>query len=265
MNIPIEEIPLERILTGHYNPRNAFDPDYIAELVASIKKDGQWDPIIVRARSDGKYDLIAGECRLMAHRKLGLSSIKGRILEIKEDEAHLLALKTNLVRSNLNPVEEAEGIRKLIQEGWRGKRISEELGKSQTWVSLRLKLAKNAGKGLKNAIIKQIIPLTHATEISELPRGLQGPVVEKVVRSRLNLDEIKRLVNLLKTAKTARELKSILEMPREKLNSAIFTTPNRNPSRNVNTITTVRCKCGVQYMVDWRNKRMVSVEKINGH
>jgi len=260
----IKEIPIKQIVTKGLNPRGIFDSNHITELAASIKRDGQWDPVIVNQRPDGKYDLIAGECRLRAIKRIGCPKVKGRILHIKKDEAYLLALKTNLVRRNLNPIEESNGINKLIGSGWDRKKIARELGKSQAWISLRLKMTRDAGEGLQNAVVQEKISLTHAMKIAELPKSLQGPVIEKVVGDRLNLIETNRLVTLLKGVKSTRGLKAILEMPREKLSNTAPFIVTQQLGGERNCIASMKCKCGVVYIVDWGGKRMVDMEKFYG-
>lgn len=256
MNEPIKEISIDSIVTGGLNPRKTFDPEYIKQLANSIRRDGQWNPIIVRQRSE-KYELIAGECRLRAFKKLGLTTIKARVLNMDDDEAHLLALKTNLMRRDLNPVEEACGIRNLIDVGLSIKKIAKDLNKSQHWVHNRLKLAENGTEGLQNAVITRTIPLTYAIIISDLSEGLQGPAVDKIVKDRLNLIEVKKLVNLLKTARTAEELELIFEMPREKL-MRLGNTLSEKVENLDNSITAFDCVCGIKYIVDWASQRIIS-------
>ena len=95
--------------TVYKNNKEAIAKEFKKELAESIKKDGQWDPILVKPNSHG-YDLISGECRLKAIRRLGFEKINARILNVTVDEAHLLALKANLMRRDLNPIEEAEAV-----------------------------------------------------------------------------------------------------------------------------------------------------------
>jgi len=261
----IKEISVKDIVINRFNPRRTFDLEYIKELAASIKRDGQWDPIIVKQGNNGKYNLISGECRLRAVKRIGLSTIKGRILSIDRDEAYLLALKANLVRRNLNPIEEAYGIEKLINQGWSRKKIATNLNKSQAWISLRLKLAKRAGKGLQNAVIAEIVTPTCAVKIAELPKSLQGPTVEKVVRDRLNLQEVEKLVNLLKATNVPKKLERIFKMSRAEL-IAIGNTSNKEKIEvDGNIAVAMECKCGTKYIADWMKKQIVSMEEFNGH
>lgn len=259
MNEPIKEIPIDSIITIGFNPRKTFDSEHIKELADSIRRDGQWNPIIVKHRSD-QYELIAGECRLRASKKLGLTKIKARVLNIDDDEARLLALKTNLMRHDLNPVEEAYGIKKLIDMGWSLKKVTKELNKSTTWVFYRLKLARKSTEGLQNSVIRKIIPLTYAIKICELSEGLQGPMVEKTVRDRLIFKEVNFIVDLLKENRTPEELESIFKAPRERI---IKWASGRNPFSGTKdaedkAVSIIECSCGTKFIVDWTSKKIIS-------
>jgi len=252
----VKEIPVDSIITAWFNPRKTFDPEHIKELADSIRRDGLWDPIIVRRKSN-HYELIAGECRLRAAKKLGLRTIEARVLDVDDEEASLLALKTNLMRRDLNPIEEAYGIKKLIEMGWSVEKIAEKLGKSQTWVYQRLKLAEDATEGLKNAIIQQLIPVTYAIKLSELPKGLQGPAVEKVIKERLNFKETQVLVDLLRDAKTPERLELIFTTPPEKILKRDDPT-SPSSERYMKEVTVIECECGIKYIVDWKNHHVIS-------
>lgn len=265
MDETVAEIPVDLIIVGEFNPRKFFDLEHIRELSGSIKRDGQWNPIIVKKNSKG-YDLIAGECRLRATQKLGYNTIKARILDIDDEEAYLLALKTNVLRRDMNPIEEGFGIKKLIDKGWSINRVSKELNKSKSWVYLREKLFRTSSDGLKNALIQKIIPLTYAIEISKLPEGLQGPVVEKTIRHRLNFKEVSFLVDLLKGARTPEELESILKAPREKIMKWFISgnPPFKGLEKPDMVFSTIECSCGSKFIVDWKNHKMVSEENYRG-
>ena len=258
MAVIVKEIPINLIEVKEFNPRKTFDLQYIIELAESIKRDGQWNPIIVKPNSIG-YDLIAGECRLRAHKKLGYKTIKARILNIDDNEAYLLALKTNLMRRDMNPIEEGYGIQKLIDIGWSIDKIAKELNKSRSWVYLRAKLLEKASEGLQNALITQTIPFSYAIKISELSEGLQGPTVDKVVRDRLNFKEVNILVDLLKAARTPEELESLFTASREKiikgglLGNKLFKKEDTD-----NGINIIKCSCGTEFIVDWTSNNIIS-------
>lgn len=261
----IRDVAVDLVVKGGLNPRRRFDSEHIKELAGSIKRDGLWNPIIVRECSDGKYDLIAGECRLRAVKRIGLVNIRARILRIDDEEAKLLALKTNVMRRDLNPVEEGQGIRKLVDIGWSLKKIAKNLNKSLTWVYTRLKLAENGSEGLQNAVLTEQITFTSAVKISELPEGLQGPVVSKAIKERLNSKEIEKLVDLLKMAEQYSDIELLLKKPMEGFfNSAPYGLMSKKHNNGNNGgITSIRCNCGINYIIDWVNGSVVS-ERVNG-
>lgn len=260
----VKEIPVNLIEVGDYNPRKFFDPQHIIELADSIKRDGQWNPIIVKQNTSG-YDLISGECRLRAVKRLKHEKIMTRIIDIDDDEAHLLALKTNVLRRDMNPIEEGDGIKKLIERDWSVKEISKKLNKSQPWVYYRLKLFENGTEGVKNAVIEKMIPLMHAVKISEVSEGLQGPAAEKVIKERLNLKETSGLVNLLRDARTEKEIRQAFTTSRGKLST--FSNRNLNLISLIDEdktkdgfndkISTIECTCGTKYFVDWDKRQLV--------
>jgi len=260
----VKEIPVNLIEVGDYNPRKFFDPKYIKELADSIKRDGQWNPIIVKQNFQG-YDLIAGECRLRAVKRLEREKIMARILNIDDEEACLLALKTNVLRRDMNPIEEGDGIKKLIERGWSIKEISKNLNKSQPWVYCRLNLFENGTEGVKNAVIEKIIPLMHAVKISEISEGLQGPAIEKVIKERLSLKEASGLVNLLKHAKTDKEIQKAFNTSRGILAKFANRNPDLMSQREENgtkdnfeeKVSTIDCTCGTKYFIDWDKKQLV--------
>jgi ParB/RepB/Spo0J family partition protein len=248
------------------NPRKHFDSTYIEELAKSMKRDGQWDPIIVRKSNGGMYELIAGECRLKAAKLIGLKSLKARILETTDEEALLLALKTNVIRHNLNPVEEANALTKLVKAKKDLKEVIKALNKSRTWISNRLKLAENATEGIRNAVLKEELPLLSAIKIAELPEGLQGPVASKAIRERLNIKEVEKLVELFKKASGDAEVEFLLQTPvKDYMRSAPYSgkrgTTFRSDRRKP---TLMRCECGSLFIIDWTGCRIVS-EKVLNH
>lgn len=262
MNEIVTDIPVDLIIVGDFNPRKFFDSKHIRELAGSIKRDGQWNPIIVKKNTKG-YDLIAGECRLRAFELLGLLKIRARVVNIDDEEAHLLALKTNLMRRNLNPIEEAEAIKNLVNEDWPPNKIARELDKNIQWIYKRIKLAKQASEGIKNALMDKQITFSAALEIANLPEGLQGPVAGKAIKERLNFNETKKLVKLIKLAENAKDLELFLSTPLKEFITLSYKQldTKRHTSRIHNGITVLNCDCGTKIIIDWQ-KRCVVDEKV---
>jgi ParB family chromosome partitioning protein len=258
------DIPTQLIVPSAFNPRKHFDSEYIRELAESMKRDGQWDPLLVRRGKKNKYELIAGECRLRAAKLLGLKSLKARILKTSDDEATLLALKTNLIRHNLNPVEEANALEELVNVKKDMKDMIRALNKSRTWISNRIKLAENATDGLKNAVLKEELPLISAIRIAELSEGLQGPVASKAIRERLNIGEVEKLVELFRKATNDNEIEFLLQTPvKDYMRSAPYINKKSAFRFRKGEPTLMKCDCGSLYIIDWTNCRVVNEKVVN--
>lgn len=123
-------------------PRRSFEPDTLSELAESIRNHGIIQPLVVRERN-GKYELIAGERRLRAARTAGLEKVPCIVMDINMEESGLLALVENLQRSNLDAVEEAEGISRLLRIfGMSQEEAAKKLGLSQSAIANKLRLLR---------------------------------------------------------------------------------------------------------------------------
>jgi ParB family transcriptional regulator, chromosome partitioning protein len=111
-----QTLPIDVLRPGKYQPRAGMDPEALNELAQSIKEQGILQPILVRPIGAGQYEIIAGERRWRASRIAGLTTIPVAIREIPDDAALAAALIENIQRENLNPLEEATGIQRLIEE-----------------------------------------------------------------------------------------------------------------------------------------------------
>jgi ParB family chromosome partitioning protein len=259
------DIPVNQIVPSALNPRKIFETEYITELAKSLQRDGQWDPIVVRKRDHATYELIAGECRLKAAKVAGLKTLKAKILEVDDNEALLLALKTNLVRHNLNPVEEANALKELLTVTKDINQVMRNLSKSRTWALNRIKLAQYASDSIKTTVVRGELSLLSAIKIAELKEGLQGVVASKVIRERLNNTEVEKLVLLFKKATNEDEIEFLLQTP---VKDYVRAKPNYGKgqpiSRSKKKPTLMRCDCGALYIVDWGGCRIVS-EKVANH
>ena len=135
------EIPIERIKPNPSQPRQRIESDSLTELAESIKRDGVLQPVLVQTRDDG-FELIAGERRLRAAAKAGLATVPARVLDgIDERQRAILALVENLQREDLNPVEEAMGLRELQQQhGLSQEELAAAVGKDRSTVANALRI-----------------------------------------------------------------------------------------------------------------------------
>jgi len=137
----LQQIQVADISPNRFQPRRTFTEPELAELEASIKASGLLQPVVVRARGDGKWELVAGERRLRAVSRLGWSEIPAVVRDFDDRAMLTLALVENLQRSDLNPLEEAEGYQRLIDEfGLTQQQVADAVGKDRTSITNLLRV-----------------------------------------------------------------------------------------------------------------------------
>jgi len=193
-----KEIAVERITASPFQPRRQFDETKIDELAASIRNQGIIQPLVVRRRGDG-FELIAGERRWRAAMRVGLARVPVVIRDASDHEALQLALVENLQREDLNPIEEANGYRRLQEEfQWSQEEMAEKVGKSRPAIANAIRLLSlpaevqqevSAGKlpaGQARALLGlHTEPLIIATCREVIAKGLSTRETEKLVRNLL--------------------------------------------------------------------------------
>ncbi len=191
----VRELALSEIRSSHFNPRKDFDEGYLSELSHSLSQDGQWEPIVVRDGGDGTYELICGECRLRAAARLGWRTIKANVVEVPDREAMVLALKSNLMRRNLNVVEEADALERILSASdMTQSELAQLLDKKQSWISRRLSLASRICQHCKDAIRTGEISASHGLSLAKLPEKEQIEVCMEIARRGLGVRAARTLV-----------------------------------------------------------------------
>ncbi len=189
------EVAVERIVPSPFQPRRSFDESKIAELAGSIRNQGIIQPLVVRPKADG-FELIAGERRWRAAMKAGLSRVPVVVREATDHEAMQLALVENLQREDLNPIEEANGYRRLQEEfRWSQEEVAEKVAKSRPAIANSLRLlslptevqqevsAGNLPAGQARALLglhTEALMISACREV--IARGLSTRETEKMVR-----------------------------------------------------------------------------------
>ncbi|MCR5808134.1 MAG: ParB/RepB/Spo0J family partition protein [Clostridiales bacterium] len=191
----LEEIPVRLIIPNPNQPRRAFDEAGIGELAASIKQVGLLQPLLVR-RAGGFYELIAGERRLRAVRKLGWKSVRCIITGgTDENDSALMAIVENLQREDLHFFEEAESYARLLER----LRVTQEelaarIGKSQGFVANKLRLLKLSPE-TRRAVIEGGLSERHARAVLKLPTDLdRETAVRRIASGGLSVKESEKLV-----------------------------------------------------------------------
>ncbi len=184
-------------------PRKTFAPEQLEELAASVKEHGIIQPIVVMKNEKGFYTIIAGERRWRAARMANLKEIPAIIREYDEKTASEIALIENLQRENLNPMEEADGFRNLMDMyGMTQEEISEKIGKSRSAVANALRLL--ALKEPVRALVRNgKLSAGHARTLLAAADADQIALAEKVIAEGLSVRELERLVSLKRPAKKA--------------------------------------------------------------
>jgi ParB family transcriptional regulator, chromosome partitioning protein len=192
---PREELPLERIRANPFQPRRNFDPAGLEELVQSIRQHGLLQPIVVRAKGEG-YEVVSGERRLRAFRELGRSSIPAILRpDVSDAEMLELALVENLQRRDLDPIERAQGYRRMIEQlGLTQEQVADKVGLQRPTVANHLRLL-DLPETAQQALAKGLIQMGHARALLGCKdAGLAQRLLERAVRDDLSVREVEALV-----------------------------------------------------------------------
>lgn len=188
-------LPLDRIAANPHQPRGTFDDEALAELAASIAAHGVLQPVVVRAATDGSYELIAGERRVRAARLAGLSEIPAVVRDPTAAELLELALVENLQRADLNPIDEASAYRVLTDRfGLSHEEVARQVGKSRVAVSNALRLLDLAPE-TRQSIMEGRISEGHGRALAALTVAeLQRAVLRVVLDRHLSVRQTEELV-----------------------------------------------------------------------
>ena len=197
----LSDLPLEFIRPGRYQPRSVFDEDRLEELASSIRAQGVVQPVVVRAVEEGddgsKYELIAGERRWRAAQMAGLENIPAVIRDVPDEITVAMSLIENIQREDLNPLEEASALKRLIEEFHMTHReAAEAVGRSRASVSNLLRLLELMQE-VKDMVDSRLIEMGHARALLALDEELQVRAAREVVNKSLSVRETEALVRRL--------------------------------------------------------------------
>ena len=179
---------LDDIIPNRFQPREVFDEKALKELALSIREHGVIQPIIVRNVSNGKYEIIAGERRYKASALAGLTKIPALIRNLDDKESSKVALLENLQRRNLNPVEEARTLQKILElDQMTQEELAKSMGKSQSSVANKLRLL-NLPDEVLDALLKEQISEHHARALLNVPDSKkQKEFLKKIINNKLSV------------------------------------------------------------------------------
>ncbi|MBR2569860.1 MAG: nucleoid occlusion protein [Paenibacillus sp.] len=197
----VKQLPVDEIVMSPYQPRTVFDDDRIDVLAQTIKTHGVIQPIVVRQR-DGHYEIIAGERRYRAVKKLGYETIPGIIRDINDSQAASIALIENLQREGLTSVEEAYAYQKLIDlHELTQESLAQRLGKSQSTIANKIRLLQLPDP-VKQALMERKISERHARALLGLDsEELQLKLLHEIMEKELNVKQTEARVAFYKQLK----------------------------------------------------------------
>jgi ParB family chromosome partitioning protein len=194
----VKLIPISEIVPNPHQPRTVFEDERIEELSQSIKTHGVIQPIVVRKRS-GKFEIIAGERRWRASRKLGLDTIPAIVREMNDSQSASIALIENLQREGLTSIEEALAYQQLMEiHSLTQESLAQRLGKSQSTIANKIRLL-HLSDPVKQALLNRTITERHARALLALnDEELQLKVLQEIISKDLNVKQTETRVNYYK-------------------------------------------------------------------
>lgn len=194
----LKELPLDLITPGPYQPRSIFDKDRLAELAESIRHQGVIQPVVVRATGDNEYQLIAGERRWRAAQMVGIEKIPAIIRDVPDEIAIAMALVENIQREDLNPIEEATALKRLVLEfQMTHQEAGDAVGRSRSAVSNLLRLLE-LSEEVRELVDARHLEMGHARALLSLDATMQARAAREVVAKRLSVRETEHLVRRMK-------------------------------------------------------------------
>ncbi|WP_367066964.1 ParB/RepB/Spo0J family partition protein [Oryzisolibacter sp. LB2S] len=194
-------LALEQLVPGVYQPRTRMDEGALYELAESIKAQGVMQPILVRRLAGGehagKYEIIAGERRFRASRLAGLSEVPVLVRDVPDESAAAMALIENIQREDLNPLEEAQGLQRLVREfGLTHEQAAQAVGRSRSAASNLLRLL-NLAEPVQTMLMAGDIDMGHARALLSLDRATQITAGNQIAARKLSVREAEGLVKKL--------------------------------------------------------------------
>ncbi|NLH92454.1 MAG: ParB/RepB/Spo0J family partition protein [Atopobium sp.] len=207
---PDSVVDISRIHPNKEQPRKNFDETSLSELSESIKRNGILQPLLVRNKG-GSFEIIAGERRYQAAKKAGLKEIPVVIRDVSDDEVFQLALIENLQRSDLNPIEEAQGFKKMIEdEGLTQEELGQILSKSRSTIANSMRLL-DLPVEIQKMMLDSTITAGHARAILAIPdQENRIRLAEKVVAENLTVRQTEKLAPLFSGKKTDRKTRQAM-------------------------------------------------------
>ena len=193
----LETLPIEYLQRGKYQPRKDINPEKLQELANSIKAQGIIQPIVVRSVGHNQYEIVAGERRWRAAQLAGLAEVPVVIKDVDDHAAMAIALIENIQREDLNPLEEADALKRLLEEfSMTHQQIADAIGKSRATVTNLLRLIDLQSE-VKTLLINKQLDMGHARALLALDGNKQIEAARKIVKDGLTVRAAERLIREL--------------------------------------------------------------------
>lgn len=190
-------LPVNKLVAGKYQPRTRMDEGALNELAESIRTQGIMQPILVRALAGtqkGKYEIIAGERRYRAAQIAGLKEVPVLVRDVADENAAVMALIENIQREDLNPLEEAHGVRRLLDEfGLTHEQAAQAIGRSRSATSNLLRLL-NLTEPVQTMLLAGDIDMGHARALLAIDAGQQIILANEIITKRMSVRDAEKLV-----------------------------------------------------------------------
>lgn len=211
-----QHLPITRLQAGKYQPRTRMDEEALNELAESIKSQGIMQPILVRPVSTGgagRYEIIAGERRFRAAQIAGLIEVPVLIKNVADEHAAAMALIENIQREDLNPLEEAQGVKRLIDDfGMTHESAAIAIGRSRSATTNMLRLL-NLIEPVQTMLLAGDIDMGHARALLSLDGASQVQIANQILAQRWSVRETEKRVNKLKEPKNEDQEKQQQQTP----------------------------------------------------
>ncbi len=198
-----QTLPLAKLRAGKYQPRTRMNPESLAELAESIKAQGVMQPILVRPTDGGQYEIIAGERRFRASQLAGLDEVPVLVKSVPDEAALAMALIENIQREDLNPLEEALGVQRLIREfDFTHEQAAQAIGRSRSATSNLLRLL-NLAQPVQDMLMGGQLDMGHARALLAVDGATQVQLGHQIVVKGLSVREAEAVVARTQRAPTA--------------------------------------------------------------
>ena len=199
----LQQLPIDKLQPGRYQPRTRMNAEALAELADSIRAQGVIQPILVRPAGDGRYEIIAGERRFRAAQMAGLVEVPVTVRDVPDEAALAMALIENIQREDLNPLEEAQGVQRLVREfEFTHEQAAAAIGRSRSATSNLLRLL-NLAAPVQEMLMGGRLDMGHARALLAVDAAMQVQLGHQIVLKGLSVREAEALVARTQRAQSA--------------------------------------------------------------